>query len=774
MATLLAGTMLLLSACTSAGVPADETTTTTTETVTKHDAPKCNESFILNDNDGTYYNEDVKAGSKDKMTFSSQWGADHNIHNRFLGGDEHWILASSAGGQPVTCTIDFYGNAIGVYGHTAPTGGMMSVKLDGKKLDVVADFYTRTRIEAYEGAYKGKLAPVVKLEGLENKQHQLFLTLIDDKNPAQRGDVEVAIDYAVVTREISSNSSALEKTPLIEEAFKATIGDPYKYLYADEYSSIYSQMKCDGITQTKSLQIFQNDLTNSKIDIIVGENELELTAKASAFKTKDGKTLPASCIELSFLETIRNHGTNRRMFDILGDETRTFAIQSCGALWLTVNSNGDTQPGVYEGTITISGGETELSFAYTIEVVGLDISKADTTLSTELWMYPYSSNRYYSGKTILEYFGTNRGKSDKSSLRFVYLNDQYTSQLEEQIKLYAQAGGDVITATVVEDSWGNQTHDPYPSMVKWTLTADGNWEFDYTDFDKWVELNMKHGVNGSIKCYSLASWYQKIVYLDEASGKAKTMDCLIGSDLWFDTWTVFVTDFMAHVKEKGWFDITYLSMDERSVDEIGAVCKLVSGITDENGQRFKLSMAIYQTDAKRYFDYFDYIAMSSAMRSQAASIIRDRNAKGLTTAFYTCGATPGALTSQPYETVDFFYFSYKTGCTGYLRWALDAFNDEPLVNTKHWDLPAGDISLIYPDRLDKENPTVQSSVRYQAMIEAYKNIAALETMKTMSDEGAAGIDQLLKTFSGYSGEMQKKAAYMDAGMFKLAKQLLGN
>ena len=98
----------------------------------------------------------------------------------------------------------------------------------------------------------------------------------------------------------------------------------------------------------------------------------------------------------------------------------------------------------------------------------------------ELWMYPYSSNRYYSGKSSSEYFGT-----DVTDLYYVHLDDQYQAGLESQLELYKRIGGDAITVTVGEDAWNSQTHDPYPSMVKWTKRADGTFSFDYTDLDKW-------------------------------------------------------------------------------------------------------------------------------------------------------------------------------------------------------------------------------------------------------------------------------------------------
>ena len=736
--------------------------------------PAGDETFVLNDVVDNYYNELVQPGDNDKMTFSSHWGKSAGYFTRFVGGDEYWLTEDRVPkGQNGTCTINFFGHSIKIYGHTGSTGGMASITIDGVVQEKPVDFYSPERTEALKGKYSGTLKPFFEIEGLENTDHTIVVTLLTDKkNPSQSGKLEIAVDYAEVTRIEGTNPSASGALPAIDDVFDGYIGNTYKFAYLSDYKTVYNSFKKSNKTRKATLKMFKSDVANSAINILSGVNEVELSAKASEFKNESGKTLDASSIELSFLEYVRDHETNRRVYDVLGDDKRAFLAKSYGVLWVSVTTDKNTAAGTYTGNITVSGGDHKVTFDYTVEVIDLDISAADAALTNDLWMYPYSANRYYSGKTVLEYFGTDHNKSSKTSLRNVYLDDKYMPQLAEQIKLYAAGGGDVITATLIEDSWNNQTTDPYPSMVKWTRKADGTWAFDYTDFDKWVALNMANGVDGKIKCYSLASWNEKLIYLDEATGSVKSASCSIGSALWKDAWTAFLTDFMAHVKAKGWFDITYLAMDERSTDQIAAVCNLVSNFKDENGKSFKMAMAINRLTSIAYFDYFDDISVSSSQRNKLGNLVATRAAKGLSTTFYTCGATAGSLRNEPAETVDFFYFLYKNGCDGYLRWAFDAFPDEPLKDTLHWKFVAGDQNLIYPDSLDDANPTVRSSVRYQMMMESYKNICALETLKNLSDEGRTEVTKLVNSYTGYSSNMENSAKTMKNSVIALANRLL--
>ena len=119
-----------------------------------------------------------------------------------------------------------------------------------------------------------------------------------------------------------------------------------------------------------------------------------------------------------------------------------------------------------------------------------------------------------------------------------------------------------------------------------------------------------------------------------------------------------------------------------------------------------------------------------------------------------------------------FYFLYKNGCQGYLRWAFDAFTDEPLVDTMHWTFCAGDQNLIYPDSLEDNDPTVRSSVRYQVMMEAYKKICALETLKGMSADAKNKVDTLVNKYQGYSSTVLKNVNAMNNSIFELANNII--
>ena len=58
-------------------------------------------------------------------------------------------------------------------------------------------------------------------------------------------------------------------------------------------------------------------------------------------------------------------------------------------------------------------------------------------------------------------------------------------------------------------------------------------------------------------------WGNYITYYDEEAAGEVRIEYTPGEEDWKGLWTAFLNDFMAHSKEKGWFDITYISQENR-------------------------------------------------------------------------------------------------------------------------------------------------------------------------------------------------------------------
>lgn len=85
-------------------------------------------------------------------------------------------------------------------------------------------------------------------------------------------------------------------------------------------------------------------------------------------------------------------------------------------------------------------------------------------------------------------------------------SQEHLDAMRPLMKMLANAGQKIITATLTHKPWNGQTEDYFDTMVTWIKRADGTWTFDYTIFDRWVEFMMSVGIDKQINCYSMVPW----------------------------------------------------------------------------------------------------------------------------------------------------------------------------------------------------------------------------------------------------------------------------
>lgn len=540
----------------------------------------------------------------------------------------------------------------------------------------------------------------------------------------------------------------------ITDTIRITVSDKVEYLAAmvgDEgvhrYANKYDQYLSSVGDSTEHLRTFSDyawrgDTVNSRIDLLTKELEIKgAKLVTNELVSEQGDKIPASAVTVTYMdaplmESVYQTTKDKYPFDIITHDTvRDLAAESVHCAWVNIDIPADAKPGKYTTTVTVvgeaDGEEVRADFTYTVEV--LDLLLPELGQELELWMYPYSAQRYYSGLSSEEYFGVTRDENnsvkDITPLYNIRLDKKYEEAFKSQLALYAKAGGDVITATVVEDAWVSQTPDPYPSMIKWIRKSDNTFAFDYTDFDYWVQLNMDMGIDTQINCYSMVSWGNTIVYYAEKAGRLAYEKPAFGSARWKELWTMFLTDFAAHLDEKGWFDITYMSMDERPLESVTMVLDLLEGITNKNGKKFKTSIAINNRDLAPILDRVEDVTCAQGLNGGWARELALKRAElGLDTKIYTCNDQNSSMESDPHESAEFPYIAYHRDTDGILRWALDAFNANPHETSYHTRYAAGDIYLIYPDRKG-EGMQAMSSPRYEKLCEGIRDTAKLEYLR---------------------------------------------
>ena len=381
--------------------------------------------------------------------------------------------------------------------------------------------------------------------------------------------------------------------------------------------------------------------------------------------------------------------------------------------------------GMYRGTVTVKeDGKVmaELPLVVTVKDRILPEPK-DWAFHLDLWQNPYSVARYYNVEPF---------------------SQEHFDLMRPIMTRYAEAGGKVITTSIMHKPWNGQTYDPFESMVTWMKKADGTWWFDYTVFDKWVEFMMSCGVKKEINCYSMVPWRLSFQYFDQASNQFKFFNGRPGEPAYEEFWMRMLQSFAQHLKEKGWFNITHIAMDERPLKDMLATIKVVYKADPD----FKLSLA--GTYHKELLEDLDDYCITLAEKFTPEELEK-RKAEGKVTTFYTCCTEPrpNTFTFSPLAESEWLgWWAAKINVDGYLRWALNSWVKDPLQDSRFISWAAGDCYILYPGG--------RSSTRFERLIEgiqAYEKIRILRNAKDKrgrSKNYGKQLDKILEPFNEFN------------------------
>ena len=76
---------------------------------------------------------------------------------------------------------------------------------------------------------------------------------------------------------------------------------------------------------------------------------------------------------------------------------------------------------------------------------------------------------------------------------------------------------------------------------------------------------MDLGIRDQINCYSMVPWGNLVYYYDEQQGCEIKVSAAPGTQEYAGLWKPFLQDFISHLEQKGWKEITRIAMDERAL-----------------------------------------------------------------------------------------------------------------------------------------------------------------------------------------------------------------
>ena len=524
-----------------------------------------------------------------------------------------------------------------------------------------------------------------------------------------------------------------------------------QYTTEDKYDTV---SKMDKVVSGE-LSAWKNDTAVSQISLFTKDARVKnVSVSVSDFTSKNGQKIDKKNVETTFIKSVQAYtgmdgygdttrpvptGNRKEASEVLYQSTPiTVPSKTLQNIWVSVNVPKNTAAGDYTGTVTVTGDKvnTPLTFTYTLHVADAtlkDAAEFKDGFDIELWQNPYR---------VAEYYGVEP------------FSEKHFEILKPHMEKYKSIGGHAITTTIVDDAWAGQTYGEkdvkFPSMIKWTKKTNGQFTFDYTDFDKWISFNKKLGIGDKIVCYSIIPWNHKVTYYDEKQKKNVTVTLNTGSAEWTNMWTAFLKDLMKHMEDKGWKEETYIGIDERGFDV--RAFDLIDQIVGKDGEPFKTAGAMdgFVEKKEMAMRVDDLNVGSIAVKKhpkEFEQLRQEREAAGLRTTVYTCtGHIPGNFSlSAPGESYWTMLYSYSVGGAGYLRWAYDSWVKDPLRDTTHNAFEAGDCFLIFPDEKNAKNPVSKSSLRLEKMAEGVRDVNKLMQMKNEVTAMGTKVDNLLKT-----------------------------
>lgn len=444
--------------------------------------------------------------------------------------------------------------------------------------------------------------------------------------------------------------------------------------------------------------------------------------------TSDGATLPAEIATARFVRyTIadksdpkcicprpQNHPAVLQP-DMLDSLDRfDMAARTTRPVWITVNVPADAPAGIYRSQITVTRGDGcgKIRLPFELEVQDrLLPPPTEWRYHLDLWQHPAAVARA-EGVELW--------------------SDAHFEALRRTMKILADAGQKVITATLNKDPWNHQCYDAYDDMILWTLAADGTWHYDYTIFDRWVELMLSLGIDGMINCYSMVPWNNELVYNDEASGSPVTVKAEPGTPEFERMWTPFLKDFKQHLAAKGWLEKTNIAMDERSPEAMDAAVKVLEKCAPEMG----FALADNHSSYKRYTMMRD-VCVNINQKFDRADLDA-RRAEGYSTTFYVCCGPhfPNTFTySNPWESELLGWYGLAAGFDGMLRWAYNSYPKDPAYDSRFSGFPSGDTYFVYPYG--------RSSIRMEKLVEGIQNVEKVRLLREADPAKVKDIDAIL-------------------------------
>jgi Domain of unknown function (DUF4091)/Family of unknown function (DUF6067) len=379
-------------------------------------------------------------------------------------------------------------------------------------------------------------------------------------------------------------------------------------------------------------------------------------------------------------------------------------------VWLSIDIPAGTSAGVYTGTVEVKSEKYSTTLNLKLNVQNQLLPKpTEWKHRLDLWQNPW----------VIAWKNNVKPWSEEHKIL-----------LKKHLKLYADAGGKFITTYGVHSPWADNSYMIEGSMIEWVKKKDGAWKFDYNIFDEYVKMCMDLGIDKAITIYTPVPWGFRFRYMDEKTGNYVYVSWPPESKEFKSFWNIFLTDLKKHLDQKGWFEKAYLGINENEMEQTLAAIKVIK----EHSKKWKITYAgNWHKELDTLLDDYCFLYGNESN----VDVVNQRSKRGQTTTYYVCCNPPvpnNFVFSPPVEGRWMSWYTAAHNYDGFLRWAYDAWPNDPMRDARHELWPAGDCFLVYPGG--------NSCIRFEKLREG---IVDFEKLRIIKEKAAVSKDPAVKS-----------------------------
>ena len=481
-----------------------------------------------------------------------------------------------------------------------------------------------------------------------------------------------------------------------------------------------------------------NEYESGQVVVSASDSVTKLTAKIAAFTGPDGPKPQATLNFLGYVSVKR--GTIETPADrivakppcdlpdpMLEDTSIALEPGKNQPIWITVYIPKGTKPGEYTSAVEVTADGATASVPVTVSVHSF-------TLPDERTLY---ITNWFSIGNIAKAHGV----------------EPYTEPFWKHLEIWARVMADHRQNTVIT---------PIIDLIKGKDDGKGNLTFDFSRFDRWVELFKDAGVIGTIEGAHLGgrgNWqakdfdaYYPAITMPDGS-RRKNPSVTVTSDEYKFFLSQFLPALQKHLADKGWLDHYIQHIADEPIQINADNYKKVAGYIRQYAPKIKIIDACMCSQLAGAIDI--WVPQPQHFVSDM-DFFNSRRKAGDQVWFYTCLSPKGEYMNRfiDYPLIDvrlLHWANFKYDLPGYLHWGMNYWHADPFKDLEpNWGgntfLPPGDSHIVYPGKFGP-----LSSIRFEAMRDGIEDYEMLKLLEKRNPKLAREIcDSMVRSFTDYT------------------------